>query len=95
VRGIWIARTDNDASDAGLDDGIGASAGAAASAARLQRDVDGGTCCGLAPERFERGDLGMILPGGAVPAFGHDLATFDNDGTNHRVRVRLPPSLLR
>jgi hypothetical protein len=76
VGGIGIGGGDDDAGEAGGDDGIDAGRGAAMGGARLEGDVEGGAArLGGAGEAAESFDLSMGGAGGAVPAAGEQTAT--------------------
>ncbi len=80
VGGIGIGGGDDDAGEAGGDDGIDAGRGAAMGGAGLEGDVEGGAMgLGRAGEAAEGFDLGMGGAGGAVPAAGEQMAAGGDD----------------
>ena len=88
VQGVGVAGAEDDAGEAGLDQGVGARGGSAVGAAGFEGDVDGG-----APEEFgESGagvfdgfDFGVGSACEAMVSGTDELAVFDDDGADRGV----------
>ena len=79
------------AADTGINQGLGAGAGAAGVAARLQCDISGGAV-GVGTGLAQGMHFGVRLTGAQVKALAHDLAAVGNHAAHARVGAgRKPP----
>lgn len=97
VGGVGVGGADDDAGDAGREDGVGAGRGAAVCAAGFEGDVEGGAFRGMsvAGGVAEGGDFGVGSPGASVPALADDFSAFDEQGADAGIGIRASEALGR
>src|SRR5262245_23010284 len=93
-QGKGIAQSDNDATDAGAEDGIRAGRCLAVVAAGFEGDVKSGPTSGVTGTA-KGVDLGMGAAIALMPAFANELSLADDDGTDQRVRLDKPSAPFR
>lgn len=87
VAGVGVGGGDDDALEAGGDEGVGAGGGTAVSGTGFEGDVEGGAVGALAATAgvVEGDDFGVGTAGVLMPALADDASVFDEDGADHGI----------